>query len=448
MTLVRLRVTADLEMGSAEVGSLPIGTMLSVLEWRTLLDGTKRARAQVCPGTATYATTGWITSASPDGTTSLGCISTGLIPCDSFILQSLHQRGRDLATGDAGSFHEASFHEPSFHAAHTSGPNLKTFTFIKRLKDRSEATAQKLIAQGTTVTAKPSAEYQKLSDRLREQAAELQKRLKKSFRQQLGEALARQKMKVRDIVDTWTRAASGTSTKMEFRKQIRKLVIVSEVKTIDDFFDDIDRDKSGIVDAEELATSMYALYEQHRKDVSRNSVIEQRLDIIRDLNEKLDELYQKTLEAESIIASLEDNKQHKSTQARIGSVLFSKQIWIAELVREWHVGGEVSAEHFRQCMRSLDGLQATDEELDEVFNEFDEDGGGTLDKDELKVALTSLREVARETNKEIQRLEKAGAEAWSQVARVQQSAQQFLDDGMEHLEKLVIPGDGDETSLT
>ena len=80
----------------------------------------------------------------------------------------------------------------------------------------------------------------------------------------------------------------------------------------------------------------------------------------------------------------------------------------SEIISRWDPNGdgEIDMHEFRTNVKSL-GLQATNEEIDTLFRSLDEDGGGSLDMNEIKHALTNLQAAAVAADKTIKRLEKS-----------------------------------------
>ena len=65
-------------------------------------------------------------------------------------------------------------------------------------------------------------------------------------------------------------------------------------------------------------------------------------------------------------------------------MLLAKNMKIGDLINSWDATeGDVSQAQFRKNVRGL-VVDATAEEMDELFSSIDLDGGGTLDLDELK----------------------------------------------------------------
>lgn len=88
------------------------------------------------------------------------------------------------------------------------------------------------------------------------------------------------------------------------------------------------------------------------------------------------------------------------------------KVW--ELVNAWDPSGDgiVSRDLFRTQVIKL-GLEGGADELDELFDSLDEDGGGTLDLDEMKHALRTLQEHAQTQDKDLTRLKRTTTElAW------------------------------------
>lgn len=67
-----------------------------------------------------------------------------------------------------------------------------------------------------------------------------------------------------------------------------------------------------------------------------------------------------------------------------------------ELVRSWDKNGDgvVNKIELRQAVRNKLGLKATNKEIDDMFDTFDADGGGSLDLKEIKPWLVALQNAA------------------------------------------------------
>ena len=80
-----------------------------------------------------------------------------------------------------------------------------------------------------------------------------------------------------------------------------------------------------------------------------------------------------------------------SATTRLGTLLKVRNIKISELVASWDKdgNGQVVASEFNRHLHEL-GLQATDEELDELFNSLDHDRSGRLDLNEVVASFKKI----------------------------------------------------------
>ena len=95
--------------------------------------------------------------------------------------------------------------------------------------------------------------------------------------------------------------------------------------------------------------------------------------------------------------------------------MLRKATKIADLVGSWEAtDGTVNKKQFRKNVRTF-GIDCDDDAMDELFDELDENKDGILDTDEVREALTNLREASIESDKEAQRLRKVVDQAWKQA---------------------------------
>ena len=88
--------------------------------------------------------------------------------------------------------------------------------------------------------------------------------------------------------------------------------------------------------------------------------------------------------------------------AQLGNLVQKRNMKVGEVIAKW---GSVDHVSFRKHVREL-GVVASDEKIDAVFDEIDDDGGGTLDADELKDGLKMLVDSAKTNDKANAALEK------------------------------------------
>lgn len=88
--------------------------------------------------------------------------------------------------------------------------------------------------------------------------------------------------------------------------------------------------------------------------------------------------------------------------AQLGNLVQKRNMKVGEVIAKW---GSVNHVSFREHVRAL-GVVASDERIDKLFDEMDDDGGGTLDADELKDGLKMLIDGAKSNDRANAALEK------------------------------------------
>jgi len=104
--------------------------------------------------------------------------------------------------------------------------------------------------------------------------------------------------------------------------------------------------------------------------------------------------------AEAELKNVSSNE--RSLKVRMGDELVAKKVNVKELVASWAKRGEepISKTEFRQHVRKmLDKTNA--KEVDALFNELDEDHGGSLDVPEIRAALKKLQNAAAKRAEEL-----------------------------------------------
>lgn len=95
-------------------------------------------------------------------------------------------------------------------------------------------------------------------------------------------------------------------------------------------------------------------------------------------------------------------------EQQLGAQIVSKNMKLAELVAKWDTDNDksVSKKEFREHVAEL-GVVGTREEVDALFDTYDDDGGGSLDLEELKPTLNKLIETAKATAATIKEVNKS-----------------------------------------
>lgn len=212
--------------------------------------------------------------------------------------------------------------------------------------------------------------------------------------------------KPKEVVASWAKNGTEPISKMEFRQHARKLIEKAEAREIDAVFDEMDADGGGTLDVDEMRDALKKFAREASDFVARSDVIKQQMSFFTQRKNNV----QQALDA---ITALEDVNKATSTadlsiDARLGSLLKRKSMKASEIISRWDPNGdgEIDMHEFRTNVKSL-GLQATNEEIDTLFRSLDEDGGGSLDMNEIKHALTNLQAAAVAADKTIKRLEKS-----------------------------------------
>ena len=115
-----------------------------------------------------------------------------------------------------------------------------------------------------------------------------------------------------------------------------------------------------------------------------------------DLQVTMNEYIQK---AEAEDAKLDDSK--KTLPVKLGEALVMKKVKVGELVQTWAKRGEepISKMEFRQHVRKLLG-KPDSKQVDALFEALDEDHGGSLEVSELKSALKKLQDAASKSGEQ------------------------------------------------
>ena len=464
VTLVKLRLFAEPSLSSTLLGNLPPGDLCVILERTTLKDGTKRAKVLCEPRGLSP---GWVNLKTNDGQDSLGYFceqGNGLLLSGAY--GSVF--GLDLTPpapppaallppteADVVGSTEELFWGPTSSSAALAPAPATSFArrgrAMKLGKFRAAAVTvgtqqvqRNLLADRMKMLS--SAELRDLAQRHRRMANEDMQVLRDvstSLEVRLGTALANKKLRVKDLVVSWCKRPSligggGEINKMEFRKNVRSLLEEPDVATIDDLFASLDTDGGGSLDLDELTAAMKLLQETAIIDERRKEKARERLRLNEEREKQAEAVALETAEAEAADQRLHylESQEH-SIAARVGALLFRKHLRVNEIVDRWeNTSGEVNREQFRSNLRTLDheatlskeegdddspdeGLMADDAEIDQLFDQFDLDMGGTLDVRELKAALNLLKGNARESGDEISKLNKECTKAWSKARDAQ-----------------------------
>lgn len=242
---------------------------------------------------------------------------------------------------------------------------------------------------------------------------------------ELGAALMKQSENYSDraahvaaIQRDWDPNRDGNIVKMEFRTSVRKLVPAADAKDCDDVFEVLDLNKSGELDMNELKLALKKLIDDYRRFGGGKANIQAKADRCRELAAEARRIGALTAEWESSV-KVEEDMLRRSVGANLGAFLKKKGLKANELASKW--GGKdglVDKAEFRKEVSAL-GIQAEVWQIDGLFGQLDEDGGGTLDATELGRALKKLTEESDRLKAEMAELKLARNEAMAKAKAAQ-----------------------------
>lgn len=258
-----------------------------------------------------------------------------------------------------------------------------------------------------------------ISRALAEEEATLKEVSQHSLKVSLGELLCSGKAGTLTCI-------SKPLTKMEFRLQVRKFLKEPEAKDIDALFLELDTDGGGSLDGAEIKAAMKKLPALFHANEAAKANLREKIDSLRSRLAQAQAVVDATQAAESTQERLEALREKRSIRARVGALLAARNTKIADLINSWETTkGECTKAQFRRNLGKL-GLNAEAEasDIDGLFDELDADCGGTLDIDELKLALSVLQEAAKAADKELARLRKSSVDMWREARAAQADEKQ------------------------
>lgn len=291
--------------------------------------------------------------------------------------------------------------------------------------------ADDMLAQ--RVKFEKSTTYQAITDRLMQQAADEEEAVAhKPTRVRIGEQIEERNLNLADLVREWDPKQEGTISKMEFRQALRKFFPKNTPETaeIDNFFYSMDGDGSGKLETNELRVALGKFRAAAKVSAVGTREAYERAEQIRQKAQRVTKVTEITVSAEQAAAELEA-KRLGSVGSQLGDRLNAKGLKEADIAMRWSKNGEIRQSDFRREVIALvPGLLPAD--VDALFQELDADGGGSLDRDELKDALKRLKAEAEEKKNAIReygllyiqafKLMKVAQVEYSKVQKVEEEA--------------------------
>jgi Ca2+-binding EF-hand superfamily protein len=238
---------------------------------------------------------------------------------------------------------------------------------------------------------------------------------------------------VADLVLEWDPNRDGTVSKMEFRSNVRKLVSGASTAESDALFAQLDADASGELDVKEVRQALTRLLSAALKAEEADTTKRQHIADLRAHASYTREVEATVAAWEEACAMLASN-QKRGVGAQLGYALKKKGLKVGDLLTSW--GGHdamIDKSEFRGHVMGKLGLQASHDEVEELFDSLDSDGGGTLDLNEIEKGLKGLSDETEKKRASSERLQqkagemsraaKAASEAWTQRQQERAAAQ-------------------------
>lgn len=258
-------------------------------------------------------------------------------------------------------------------------------------------------------------ELQQVADDLIERAEQLEvSRPVPTVRVQLGLVLLTKDDYIKRVLKEWDIKGRGEFLKGEFRVNLRNLGLNVTSAQADELFDSWDDDRGGSLDLKELRRSLVQAQDAARSYQNMPDVSAERAAKLR----VAAEVAREAAQAAEVATQLEqEHRQFAKSMAnradiQLGALLYKRRIRPGAMVAMWSApkgahAGELSKADFRTFCVSL-GLPSTttDADIDSVFAQFDDDGGGYMDEAEAKAMIKGLQVLSEKMDQEVRQKER------------------------------------------
>ena len=205
-----------------------------------------------------------------------------------------------------------------------------------------------------------------------------------SIQEQIRDALNANSAKLIDLFREWDDDGNGAIDKKEMRQAIAALGYQAPKKAIDEFFDSIDKDGSGFIE-----------YDEVKKALSDKGIAEAQKKIEEQAKKEGRELKPrppKEAKPTGGRARGGQGSMHSGTSLQqLCAFLAMNNVKLFELFREWDSDGNGSLDkkELKKALSTL-GYHASKEDIDALFEMIDDSGDGQIDFSEWKRALNSF----------------------------------------------------------
>jgi Ca2+-binding EF-hand superfamily protein len=413
LTGAKLVLRKGVHIESDKVRDLPAGSPIMVLEEMKMDDGVVRARVGIDSsprGVAVHAI-GWVTAVK-DGETKLHGIDgsspegTSRSPTGDSMAARIAARRRARTANRARAIKSARADLASPEQPAASEPEIKE-PKVEKKKEKPFMTEQELLKMASDYRSKAGVQGGEGAS---------------TMSSKLGNILMNKSIKVGDLIKEWDRNNDGDVSKNEFRVNVRKLGLeVVDGKDLDKLYDELDRSGGGSIDVADLKVALVQLQNDARAVVERGQLAEKVASFAITVAEALEGAAREAAVYEAANLEVTSMKDNRSAESRLGALLTTRNVKIGDAMRNWDSDGDgsISMGEFAAEITKLGFKSEQPDELDSVFRKLDDDGSGSLDLDELKVALKSLQDEAVNVVKD----EKAKVASLTTVKRAAKAAQ-------------------------
>ena len=204
----------------------------------------------------------------------------------------------------------------------------------------------------------------------------------------LREALRRSSTRVIDLFRAWDVDGSGEVSRDEFRRAVKALDLdyFADEEDIDHVFDIFDADDSGTIEYHELRKQMSIGAGKTLEPLMQPGAVGLGPSGLSHELRRRDKSARGTRLVR--MAAVDVRKSSATVQEQLKGILRVNAARVIDLFHEWDDDGNgvISKREFRQGLR-LFGIDAPAPDLDELFDSFDADAGGTIEFRELDRAL-------------------------------------------------------------
>lgn len=242
------------------------------------------------------------------------------------------------------------------------------------------------------------------------------------FEHRLARTLTAQTKPLSELVRDWDKNRDGDINTIELRACVRNsLAIKASNEEIDAWFAKADGDAGGALEFTELKRALKALKDMLLTDQAEIAQLQATAAEVRQKAKLVEEVANATAEYEASSAKYVQMVERPALDARLGAVMAKRNIKIGDVASNWDANhdGMMSKVEFRNSVSEM-GVEATAEEIDELFDSYDTTGNGALRVEDIKPRLKELIELAQTAKGTLLRMKAKLAEQRLMVLKEQQ----------------------------